>query len=136
MVHQPMGGSEGQAEDVRVEAEQIIKIKGASSLDARVNAGAKHQRAPPGWSSPEPFCRRDGRPGEAAHAAAVPWSGTLVTMYSHMTGTVLDALLDRADALANEARRISRPQAGWIADLQHDMVCFTEGKRQRGRERR
>jgi len=35
MVHQPMGGSEGQAEDVRVEAEQIIKIKGASSLDAR-----------------------------------------------------------------------------------------------------
>lgn len=28
MVHQPMGGSEGQAEDVRVEAEQILKIKG------------------------------------------------------------------------------------------------------------
>ena len=28
MIHQPMGGSEGQAEDVRVEAEQILKIKG------------------------------------------------------------------------------------------------------------
>ena len=28
MVHQPMGGSEGQAEDIRVEAEQILKIKG------------------------------------------------------------------------------------------------------------
>jgi len=27
MIHQPMGGSEGQAEDVRVEAEQIYKIK-------------------------------------------------------------------------------------------------------------
>ena len=27
MIHQPMGGSEGQAEDVRVEAEQIMKIK-------------------------------------------------------------------------------------------------------------
>lgn len=27
MIHQPMGGSEGQAEDVRVEAEQVIKIK-------------------------------------------------------------------------------------------------------------
>jgi len=27
MVHQPMGGSEGQAEDIRVEAEQILKIK-------------------------------------------------------------------------------------------------------------
>ena len=27
MIHQPMGGSEGQAEDVRVEAEQILKIK-------------------------------------------------------------------------------------------------------------
>lgn len=28
MIHQPMGGSEGQAEDIRVEAEQILKIKG------------------------------------------------------------------------------------------------------------
>jgi len=28
MIHQPMGGTDGQAEDVRVEAEQIIKIKG------------------------------------------------------------------------------------------------------------
>lgn len=28
MIHQPMGGSEGQAEDVRVEAEQIMRIKG------------------------------------------------------------------------------------------------------------
>ena len=27
MIHQPMGGSEGQAEDVRVEAEQIMRIK-------------------------------------------------------------------------------------------------------------
>ena len=27
MIHQPMGGAEGQAEDVRVEAEQIYKIK-------------------------------------------------------------------------------------------------------------
>mmetsp|Transcript_62793 Transcript_62793/g.104516 ORF Transcript_62793/g.104516 Transcript_62793/m.104516 type:complete len:242 (+) Transcript_62793:19-744(+) len=29
MIHQPMGGSEGQAEDIRVEAEQILKIKGS-----------------------------------------------------------------------------------------------------------
>jgi len=28
MIHQPMGGAEGQAEDIRVEAEQILKIKG------------------------------------------------------------------------------------------------------------
>ena len=28
MIHQPMGGSKGQAEDIRVEAEQILKIKG------------------------------------------------------------------------------------------------------------
>ena len=28
MIHQPMGGSEGRAEDIRVEAEQILKIKG------------------------------------------------------------------------------------------------------------
>eukprot|EP00326_Haptolina_ericina_P019089 CAMPEP_0181203902 /NCGR_PEP_ID=MMETSP1096-20121128/19645_1 /TAXON_ID=156174 ORGANISM="Chrysochromulina ericina, Strain CCMP281" /NCGR_SAMPLE_ID=MMETSP1096 /ASSEMBLY_ACC=CAM_ASM_000453 /LENGTH=96 /DNA_ID=CAMNT_0023294557 /DNA_START=1 /DNA_END=292 /DNA_ORIENTATION=- len=27
MIHQPMGGAEGQAEDVRVEEEQIYKIK-------------------------------------------------------------------------------------------------------------
>jgi len=27
MIHQPMGGAEGQAEDVRVEAEQIMRIK-------------------------------------------------------------------------------------------------------------
>jgi len=46
MVHQPMGGSEGQAEDVRVEAEQIIKIK-----------------------------------------------GTLVTMYSHMTGRTREQIV-------------------------------------------
>lgn len=57
------------------------------------DVGAKHQRAPPGWSSPEPFCRRDGRPGEAAHAAAVPWSGTLVTMYSHMTGRTREQIV-------------------------------------------
>ena len=28
MIHQPMGGSTGQAEDIRIEAEQILKIKG------------------------------------------------------------------------------------------------------------
>ena len=28
MIHQPMGGSQGQAEDIRIEAEQILKIKG------------------------------------------------------------------------------------------------------------
>jgi len=28
MIHQPMGDSRGQAEDIRVEAEQILKIKG------------------------------------------------------------------------------------------------------------
>ena len=27
MIHQPMGGSEGQAEDIRVEAEQILAIR-------------------------------------------------------------------------------------------------------------
>merc|ERR1711998_220564 len=29
MIHQPMGGSRGQAEDIRIQAEQILKIKGA-----------------------------------------------------------------------------------------------------------
>ena len=28
MLHQPMGGTSGQAEDIRIEAEQILKIKG------------------------------------------------------------------------------------------------------------
>ena len=32
MIHQPMGGARGQAEDIRIQAEQIVKIK-ASLVD-------------------------------------------------------------------------------------------------------
>ena len=32
MIHQPMGGARGQAEDIRIQAEQIMKIK-ASLVD-------------------------------------------------------------------------------------------------------
>jgi ATP-dependent Clp endopeptidase proteolytic subunit ClpP len=44
MIHQPMGGSEGQAEDIRVEAEQILKIKGTLvTMYAQMTGNSREQ---------------------------------------------------------------------------------------------
>ena len=46
-------------------------------------------------------------------------------LYSHITGTWLDALLDQVDAAAGRTAVTCRDTVGWLSPLQEPRVCFS-----------
>ena len=54
----------------------------------------------------------------------------LQNLYSHLTGTFLDRVMDAVDDLAREVGMSQTPWYGWIPELQELPVLFTRNERQ------
>ena len=46
-------------------------------------------------------------------------------LYSHITGTWLDALLDQVDAAAGRSANGCPATVGWLSPLQEPRICFS-----------
>ena len=66
----------------------------------------------------------------AACRALVQHAASPRHLYSHLTGTFLDRVMDVVDCLAREVGLSQIPRCGWIPELQQLLVLFTHNNRQ------
>ena len=66
----------------------------------------------------------------AACRALVQHTASPRHLYSHLTGTFLDRMMDAVDCLAREVGLSQIPRYGWIPELQQLLVLFTHNNRQ------